>query len=595
MTSISDELRLVRGILNAPGDTGSAEQGTFVIDLLSGSAEGMALKSDVDGWNPSIPAPKPGLWTDIPFADGRVPFASAEMNATETLRCTVTASTYTRMSEILSELYALVEDCNRFWNDEFYCQPVFLHWWAHGAPGRQYALIMSIDVDVTVPTVEDENAIVRDVVLTIEREPYWRAEVPPGANPVYWTLFADGKQPGKDYDYLADLRLSGDSGFPIQYALERDTLSNSVWYTNLTGLINQVNLWNGITIPAASIPGDAPALVQVTLTETNVSGVDPHNYTFMLARSTKTPQLATMRAGNIERFVTMLPFTAGSYAGPTLTADTGGIGGYNVTTAGNIAVSRIEFTPGASFGPAVTYVIGLNKNIQRGRFAVFIRARQHNGASGDITMRVRFSYSYPAVASGFNVLTRAVAPTVQTGTGNTTNWPLTYIDTIRLPADRDNTLSTFGAQGGSGLYNDTSDLLAISVEAARSTGVGVLYYMDLILLPYDEALVDLTQVVPSALNSLYVVDTQVLDTTGYLTRGKPVPAAVSLNLASASSEGDFYQPAIEYRGVPLTLLPNVDNTLFILEKMDATGSRTQANTIEASVNIVPRWRGVRQI
>lgn len=597
MVSQHSELKLVRGILNAPGDTGSAETGYTIIDLLAGSAQGFALNSELGGWDPALPAPKPGLWTDIPFADGRVPFASAEMNVTETLRLTVTAPTHLIMSQLLSELVSMAENCDRFWNDEFFNQPTFLHWWATGAPGRQYALIMSIDVDVSIPTTDDGEIVIRDVVLTIEREPYWRAEVPPGANPIYWTLFSQGKLPGLNYDYLADLRLSGNSNFPVLNALARSTtVSNVVSYSNLAATANVPNNWNGITIPAASIPGDAPALAQITLSQTNIShAIEQRNYTFMVARSTKDPQLDTMRDNSIARFVTMLPFTAGNYGVPSVLAgDTGGISGFNVTTGTTIALSRIEHTPagGGVYSTVVTYTVGLGRNIQRGRFAIFLRCRQHNGASGDITVRVRFNGSL--VFGG--VLTRTATAPLQTGAGATTNWNLLYIDTIRLPIDNDGELSTFGSVGGTGLFNTEMYNVTIAVEATRSTGVGVLYYADLVMLPYDEVLVDTVLSTAPATSQGGVVDAAVLDSTGYLTRGKPASAAIAMNLiTNPTLEKDGYHAPLEYRGAPLTLLPNQDNTLFILEKMDATGGRLYQQAIEANVNIVPRWRGVRQV
>jgi hypothetical protein len=595
MTGFHQELKLVRGILNAPGDTNSAEQGYFIIDLLSGAAQGLALSSELDGWNPSLPAPKAGLWTDIPFADGRTPIAAAEANVTETMRLTATAPTHVDMSQLISELNTLADDCNRYWNDEFYNQPVFLHWFATGAPGPQYALIMSVDVDVSIPTVDDNGNILRDVTLTIEREPYWRAEVPPGANPIYWTLYADSKLPGLNYDYLADLRLSANLTFPLLYALAQDTLSNFVNYTALSYSTNTVNNWNGLTVPAADIPGDAPALVQIALTENSPNaGADPRNFTYMLARSTRTPQLDTMRDGGIARFVTMIPFTAGLYFGASvLAADTGGIGGFNITTSTTITASRVEITPAVAIAGFWSANTAIDRNMERGRFAVFVRARQHNGAAGDLTMRVRFGYGITGLS--FSVLTNTVSPTLQTGAGNTTNWPLTYMGTVRLPPDRDAVLSLYGVQGGSGLYNDGVDSVVVTLEVARSTGTGVLYFEDVILLPYDEVLIDGVQVDPIASGQVNVIDTLVLDNTGYLSRGKPVQVAVAQNLFGSGSPTDVYQPAIEARGVPLTLLPGVDNTIFILQKTDATLSRMKSDTIKASLNIVPRWRGIREV
>lgn len=587
MPGLHTELKLVRGILNAPGDTNSGEQGYTVIDLLTGAAEGLALSADTDGWNPTLPAPKAGLWSEVPFGDGRTPIASAEANVIETLRLTVTASTHLRLSQLLRELYALIEDCDRYWNDEFYNQPVFIHWWATGAPGRQYALIMSIDVDTTIPTTEDENVVTRDVVLTIEREPFWRAEVPPGANPIYWTLFAQGKQPGLHYDYLADLRLLADASLPLLYWLAKDTLENKVDYTTLTSAVNTINAQNALFIPAEDIPGDAPALVQLTLR--NTLSVNTLNRTFMIARSTREV-LQTNRDASIARFVTMIPFTAGNIIGaPVTAADTGGIGGYNVSTATTIALSRLEITGGAA-ATVWQASVGLSKNIQRGRFAIFARCRQNAGSSGDYSLQLVFSYG---ASNGFSVTTRAVTPIVQAGVGATTSWPLLYIDTIRLPLDRDATLSMSGPNGGAGLYNDFLDSLTISLNVTRTAGVALLYFIDLILMPYDEALLDTVMVSPVPLYDM--VNAVVVDNTGYLTRGKPYQQAVSMNtIVNPGFNHDYLQPAVEQRGSPLTLMPGVDNAIYILEKTDTNLSQPY-QVIEASVNIVPRWRGIRGV
>lgn len=592
MSGMHAELKVTRGIQVAPGDTGSAETGYTILDLLSGAAEGFALKSDLDGWDPALPAPKPGLWHDVPFVPGRTPFAGADMNVTETLRLTVTAATHLRMSELLHDLHDMIQNCERFWFDEFYCQPTFIHWWATGAPGRQYALIVQMDADISTPSVDDGVNVVRDVVLTIEREPYWRAEVPPGANPIYWTLFAQGKLPGANYDYLADLRIMALPASPLLYSLVSDVLENKLQYSNLTASANVLTAENRLTVPAASIPGDAPALLQLSLSRTS-DQADSRNFLYMVSRSTRL-RTRTARNSDLARFVTMIPFTAGSYGAPVLQTDTGGIGGYNTTTLTTIVNSRLAITPGASLLVAWFAATGLDKNLQRGRFAVFVRCRQNSGSSGDITLRVRAAYDSSGIV-GASVVTDTVVAPLQAGTGNTTAWPVVYCGSFRLPLDRDESLSTAATVGGSGKFNATRDNLFILLEVARSTGTALLYFLDVQLLPYDEALLDTAFTAP--VSTSVEVTGLVVDNTGYLTRGKPGQIVIGIPTlaAGAGAEPDAFQNAIEQRGAQMTLEPGVDNHIYVFERDSAGESQPSVETIQASANIVPRWRGIRSL
>lgn len=593
MVGFHDELRIVKGILNAPGDTGSAENGYTIIDLLSGSAEGFALQSDVGGWDPALPAPKSGLWNDVPFVDGRVPYAGAEANVTETLRVTITASSQLRLSELLSQLYDMIEDCKKFWFDEFECQPVFLWWWAHDAPGRQFALIMSIDVDVSIPTTDDAGIIARDVTLTIEREPFWRAEVPPGANPIYWTLFAQDKQPGLDYTYEEDLVLLEYSpvpfSFPVRYALASGTIQNGVRYSALPynsppspGIVFLSE--NRLTIPAASIPGDAPALLQLSLFS-GVSGLF-EQFGYMIARSTRK-RFEAMRNGTEVYYVTSIPFTSGVLTGNTVAADTGGIGGFQVGTGLTLGNSRLEITPTATMTPEFSAQLPLSTTIQRGRFAVFVRCRQNGGSLGDITLQVRAAYNDAGV--GTSEVTATVTAPLLAGTGNTTEWPLAYCGTLRLPIGRDHVLSDRGAVGGTGIYNESADNLAIRLEVRRSTGTALLYFIDILLMPYDE---DLLECVPTATDPAEYFDSLLIDNTGYLSRGKPEQIGhVNRNVPPTGSGQDN----IVQTGSQLTLEPGVDNHLYFLQRNNETGRSHPRNTIHVHANIVPRWRGIRSV
>jgi hypothetical protein len=441
-----NQLRIVKGIEGAPGDVQTLESGYTTINLLSGGAEGFALKSDAGAWNPAVAQPKNGLWYETPFTDGRVMFAGAEQNVTETLSLTLTAPDMVRLGNWMRALNQMQGDCLRFWEDEHaQYDPVFLWWWAAGAPGPQYALIYQMQISVSVPTTLDASIVERDVTITLEREPYWRG-IPPGANPVLWTLQRLGEQPGLNYTWNdGKLQLIGAVSpyAPPQRSLASGNIQNRAEYTleAVTGDWIRFSQ-NHVTIPAADIPGDAPALLEFAVrVDTNASEA-ALSKRLMIARRTGSIQFRNKANDDNELFVNCLPAiqadaSSGTPATLAVASDTGGCTsqGGGIGAGSLVTAQRLEITPTVNLVPAVNFVADqLNAVIQRGRYAIFMRCRQSAGTQNDISVQLRLDSG-----TGGAVSTPETFVPLQAGAGNTTRFPVMYLGTLNIPNDRHRT------------------------------------------------------------------------------------------------------------------------------------------------------------
>lgn len=574
-----NQLRIVKGIEGAPGDVQTLESGYTTINLLSGGAEGFALKSDAGAWNPAVAQPKNGLWYETPFTDGRVMFAGAEQNVTETLSLTLTAPDMVRIGNWMRALNQMQGDCLRFWEDEHaQYDPVFLWWWAAGAPGPQYALIYQMQISVSVPTTLDASIVERDVTITLEREPYWRG-IPPGANPVLWTLQRLGEQPGLNYTWNdGKLQLIGEVSpyAPPQRSLASGNIQNRAEYESSTGDILRLSQ-NHVTIPAASIPGDAPALLEFAVrVDTNASEA-ALSKRLMVAHRTGSIQFRNKDNDDNLFFCNCLPAIQGAaVAGPTV-ADVDDTGGCLGLGGSNTTARRTEITPTASLAPALNFVGNqLNSVIQRGRFACFMRCRQDSGSAGEITAALRL-----VSGTGSVVATPETAVPLQAGVGNTTRFPLMYLGTLNIPNDRSAPVTLGPESGGTGLNNDSNSTLSLTLLTRRSSGSAKVYVADIILMPIDEGFIDIQPIVANTFAwFLY-------DNTGYVLHAKPETISQLFGTDSDSTP-------TEMQGAPIYLTPQVDNHLFFLYRINDDTSNVRED-MAAFINIVPRWRYIRDV
>jgi len=402
-------LAIIRGVYTVPGDTASVEPAIVTLNLMTSGQSGISLQSD--GWSPNIPPLKnSGVWADSPIADGRTLLSGVNGNVLETMQLTITGSTQQEAIGYLSQLRNMMQDARDFWQSNQQINPVYLAWWASCGAGKQYALIYNMDfkpeyMASPTPTIQ--------VTLTLERECFWRS-IPPGANPKQWTYEFNNQASSYDYS-KADL-VGSDS------LLVKTALSNrSEFATGLATLITD----NCIVVPANLIPGDAPALMSL------VSDNGTPGYNFIMGLKTQTiTQRNAAGSGLVAQNGTFNlpdfnPSTDASFVN-----DTGGVkpaGGANAqrleVSFATVATDTLRWSQSAT-------IITDTANRFIGRYMVFLRCRQINGAAGAISMYLRVGTS-PAITDTIKL--NVTSPQLVGAVGNTTTWGLTYMGVFESP------------------------------------------------------------------------------------------------------------------------------------------------------------------
>lgn len=589
ITDVIQELMIVKGLPKAIIETSnSAEQGLVSIDLMTqGQQSGWSLDLE-NGWNPIIPALKGGgVWADSAVSSGRQLLSNEEANVVETMHLMVTGDTAVDLATHMLRMGRMIQDARDFWATHWQIEPVYLRWFAKGAPGPQYALIYNIEMAIVEPDTYSDH--IRDVTITVEREPYWRP-IPPGANPKVWSAeFRDNEITVEDDLWIAARNLTHANARNDLF--KTNELDNRrEWNVGQTALISQ----NYVDIPAVDVPGDAPALVCIGIEKTTL----PAASRWMIGRQSKSTTLPGRNGTNNQ---SVLVLNAGDNASlgtdATLQADTGAPASNNQATGQR---GRVTFAT-ATMQPRFTWRAGtggtmaesrIEATLERGLYAVYGRARL--SASGTVQLQLQY---------GLGDLTNAILNSVVNltdtgagGTGNTTAWGLIYLGTVRIPAD--NRRLSVGLDGKGVLVlasNTRENNLSIILRAARTSGTPDLYVSDLILMPFDEATVTLqyTSVGSMGINAV------VYDNTGYFLHGGLEDYAGFWALTANSGDDEAGEDeAIEIEGGRLTLQPGVNNRLHFLHFYNTPGtlrSNVTDGDFQVYINIVPRWRFVRDV
>lgn len=531
------ELLIIKGIGKVPGDTNSAEANPVVINLMDANT-GIALDSE-GGWSPNIPTVK-STWAESPITDGRTLLAGSLDNVKETIRVIITGPTPTALASNLSRLYDMRQDALDFWDTFAQIEPVYLHWYAACGTGPQYALIYTMDI---APEYEDSPTPTIRATLTIEREYGWRG-IPPGANPKQWTL-------GNSFA-SSNAALSAS----VNNIVTQTVQNRREWNSTQTAIISQ----NFVDIAASQVPGDLPALCSIGLT--SVAG------TVYVARSTKTPRLT----GGQETALILNAGDGNVANNTTLVADTGA-----PLCSGSATRARAILTGGGSGNlPRVFWNATTNTKFgfttHRGRYAAFVRARC-SAAASSITLQLALDGTLVGTSA---ILTAQGAG----GTGNTTQWPISYLGVFSAPMDVRRSASKINGLGLDGASSSTAHTLYL--YANLTLGTADLYVSDLILIPIDEVALNVT--LPTA--STYAA---LLDNTGYSDHGKSDDIAIAYSNSSFAAESD--PPPVQ--GSLITLLPGIANRLHFLGINGSNAFLTDAYTV--LLNIVPRWTGIRDV
>lgn len=545
-------LEIVKGVAKTPGDVNTAEQGLDSINLLD--EKGFSC----DSYDMRIPALKAGaVWADTPLSDGRQLVSGAFGNVQEDMRIEVRAGTLAQLAALLSKLGRFQRDCNDFWDTQNQIEPVYLKHRLFGEPGPRYALLYSFDFHIEAPT--NPNDPFRTITLKLEREIGWRG-IAPGDNPKKWTTEVFLHQ---QYNNNTAALFSGNH--LVEQVIQNRMESN----TTDTALLSRPYF----DIPATSIPGDLPALVQMDVQCETVptNGLNR----FYVGKSSK-PDLAITPSLTDQPYYYLVAADGGSNVDASDANDTGGpieaSSGTNrrkqITFATASLQDRITWSgtlAGTSFHPTSL----------RGRFMVFIRARL--SAASTVMLNLRTFVDSAAVTYPSYALTG----TGSGGTGNTTVWQVIYMGIVTFPITEQRIMvdtDGLGIQVGS----SAGDLV---LQAERTGAACTLYVADLIFIPIDEG-----AWMRQAAVSIAVGNNFLFDNTGYFLHGRPgMYTGDTFSVASAEDRGsDFY------------LTPGVRNRIIMFADLSPNLAGTEAESgIDASfrvrLNIVPRWSGLRDI
>lgn len=568
------ELQIIKGITPMVGTSNTQEPARVLIDLLNPTG-GISLAQD--GWIPAYAELKDGgTFLGGALQSGAELAAYSEDNVTEVMKLNVKGSDDIGRYYQISRLLKMARDARSQHVADYQFMPVYLKVRLPGEPGARFALIY--DIGIASRSSEPGVANLTELTITIVREPFWAWEVAPGDSPKLWTFYKRGIAPtSSNWDL--------EGGTSPQY--EQGTVANFTTFKN-----SDTTYWytNYLEIPAADIPGDAPALVQLHF-DGRWDSNQQMFHSIMIGRESRenTPYVANT--------LTTVNTTANGYdigalgADTTTEADNGCIDNGQSSTPGwagsNNHRGKVAFTT-LNYAKRFSW-----SNIPNtGTFAVFARALQSGGAQGDVRCYLKYGSLVYAPLQ-----TPETSPVLQTISTDTEFWPLMYFGVIRFPVHDSSMLQSTSVAG------ILADSMSIELYAKRITATGspTLYLSDLILMPIEDGLTEISfDDVATANGSGFVLVDVYYDSTRYLSRGR--------NTEVAMDSSGFV--VAQVKGQPITLRPGITNRLhFLITSSDEAvtptlgrssivsdpggGAGRSVNVITVSANIVPRSVGAR--
>lgn len=539
------ELALVKGLPSSAslGNPALTDYVPTTIDFLTG-----AYVLYDDGSNPAYDRALPvikngGVWVDSATATGRQLVAAHNGNVIDVVQLRPVDSTSSiQRDQYISRLNRFIGAASEFWATGGISDPVYLRYKELFAPGEQYALIYTIEPD------DDGDTL----TLTIEREPAWRP-LPPGMNPKVWALLRRGLQPWAaasppttGFFNFADLSLVNAGASGKGHLLEATCKRvDEVATANV----------NYVIVPAADIPGDAPALCWI-----HASSLAASVSKIYLSRSTWRDYFPTINT-NVLNQKLRNTFNGGDstlVGGGGLTASKQVDATYGLFSNGSTVTRYIlrAANLAAGFGETTWATWTRTINHYTRRWAAFARIRVTSGTAANHSLRL-----------GMKVITKSVYTSPRSLAGVTSTPSLFYIGELDASQFTIRTRDGFGVDityGAtlSALLTKTNDGVASTVEI-----------MDIILLPLDEPSMKIDGVESSNASS---------DSTGYFSlTSKPY----------GLTNGAFERASAQ--GQEITLKPDVDNRIYFLD--DYVGANYQTGTITIYVDVLPRWYGVRDV
>ncbi|MCA9367109.1 putative Ig domain-containing protein [Candidatus Kaiserbacteria bacterium] len=576
-----EALDIIVGLPSIFGDTYSNEPPMQVFSLM----EKVPLGANLEVlWTPNIAAPEGGgQWQSSSNIDGRIPTSLNVGNVNEVIQFYFNTPSYSDFARTWSLIQRIVELSRQFGTTYYQTTPVYMRWCP--AEGReQYALIKNMNA-VAIKDSRDGNYNMR-CTIDIEREPAWRP-LPPFSNPKLWSLYANNTtQTASNVDLL-----SGSND------LISGTVVNKHEYdsTDYNGApLSQ----NWIDIPAASIPGDAPALVQITgISAANEGATYPMNYV-VIGVSSK-PDTGYDASGNLMRNAYTINagdcdrITSGGGVTPSKQVegtDTGVYSNGSNATQYNVIVtctaSATSTTSGIAWGNNSPIIKALDKQLMRGRYAVFIRGGSSTtaGSAGDA---ISASLYYQETRSSIDTRTKVGRVTFPLNDAR-----LNFCGEIVLPRAARENIGTNGlgiSITDASLSNAIFELTDFTNSLGSTQSVTI---TDIIFIPIDEGAIYVN--IPVDGGELAGVSSIVIDGTGYLSRNNN--KTVSRLTATADSQVQGLVPSTIGQ---ILLNPNTDYRMYFAWIAPGAGSSGLVAPARASmdiyINIIPRWYGVRDI
>ncbi len=575
MSSTLQRLNIVYGMRAPFGDTSGDFPQQDVIDLLNMSN----FAVNAQGWIPKLPQLKNGgVYLDTGIADGRELVHSAYDLVQETLNLTSAGATPITRYYAETRLSLMNDRALAFHTQSEGYHPVYLEWWAYGAPAPQYSLIYKIEIAYSKDALQPVN--INEITLVIQRSPFWHA-LPPRTPPQAYTLERAGSELT-----AANANLGAYTGNLVEGQVYNRAEQNS-------GGTTITNNW--IKIPKEVIPGDTPALVQLTFgarrnDEDYPESTDYHISSLYISKSTRIKDAGlrfTLNGGDGTAYVGSKVLTSGANGGMV---SNGSASAYTWDYA--IPAS----TPFPSNQP--DWEMGFALSPQRyGRYAIFARL-QYSGTPGSVSVRCRVApQEYvstdnigmfgPPITTGENRLGLVDAALIT---------ELTYLGVVQLPFSGKDFMSHEGIHANVAAAPNSDPFVYVRLFFRNTAGsVRTVKLSDVVLMPIDEGAINLVYTLPGTFAVRLGAPGIVYDESGHLS-AYGYPAAVSINRPDGALPSEIGAVTPFIKGDNISLTPGVDNYLLFLWTREVPNTQYESSPEfrePVAINIVPRWKGVR--
>jgi hypothetical protein len=231
------------------------------------------------------------------------------------------------------------------------------------------------------------------------------------------------------------------------------------------------------------------------------------------------------------------------------------------------------------------------RQLMRGRFAVYVRARQTAGVAGEVKMKVTAEeISSQGSFNAAQVIGQFVNIPVTTNVGE---YALIYAGQFSVPFEAKSHVGI----DGRGIYlkkfvNGTSPIdfrFTFRFENFTSpTAARTVHMLDAILVPMDEAFAEFRYDTFTSSGNAQII---ALDNTGYLNRGKPDD--IAMRTENGTYADTFPANVMEQRGNMPMLLPRTAQRLYFINAWsDSPIVSRPDGDMTIALNIVPRCYGV---